>query len=283
MSYIRNLVTENPMTVEITRFRRKYFSPRGGSFASVILALIGVIYLGLLALVWNFREEAHPVFLVILQTGVFTLLAPAMLHGSIAGERERRSWDFLLVAPVTHAQIVAGKFLGSVVAVLIGAAFFVLPIGIGVLFYAPSYTDIGVNIGNLIEAELLSVTWGLFVCAMTIFFSGRCRRGFIALGATLGVLIASLIVWPVLTTASGGMTMELHLLNFFHPFWALAQIAVAGSPEISYTDSGAFSWMFGIPQILVYLGLSFVLLAWTERTLRFADNDVKFLPKTKDA
>lgn len=79
------------------------------------------------------------------------------------------------------------------------------------------------------------------------------------------------------------MTMELHLLNFFHPFWALAQIAVAGSPEISYTDSGAFSWMFGIPQILVYLGLSLVLLAWTERTLRFADNDVKFLPKTKDA
>jgi len=286
MTLWETLVTQNPMMIEITRFRRKYFSPRGGSMNSVILALFFVIYLGLVAMVWNFREEANPMIIVFLQTGIFTLLPPAMLHGSIAGERERRSWDFLLVAPVSHAQIVAGKFAGAVVALLISAAFFLFPIAIGVLFYQPYYgsspssTTASRSLFSLLEGELLSVTWGIFVCALTIFFSARCRRGFIALGAALGFLIGGLIVWPVLIgTAGGGGGYEIHLLNFFHPFWALAEMEF-GRP----TDAqSSFSWMFGWPQIFVYIVLSAVMLGWAERTLRFADNEVKFLPKPKDA
>lgn len=287
MSLVKTLFTENPMMIEITRFRRKFFSGRGSALNAVVVGLCGVIYLGIVALVWNYREAANPIILVFLQTGIFTLLAPAMLHGSIAGERERRSWDFLLVAPVTHAQIVFGKFMGAAAAILSTAAVFLLPIAIGVLFYKPypygmgynysgSYqVEPGVNIWNLLLAEVLSIVWALLVCAMTILFSARCRRGFIALGTTLALLIFGLIVWPILI-ASSGPVQEMNLLNFFHPFWALTQIESANANR---GDIAGWQHLYGFPQILVYLGLTTVFLFWTERTLRFADNEVKFLPK----
>jgi ABC-type transport system involved in multi-copper enzyme maturation permease subunit len=287
MSLIKNLFTENPMMIEITRFRRKFLSGRGTSLNSVIVAMAGLIYMGIVALVWTYREAANPIILIFLQTGILTLIAPAMLHGSIAGERERRSWDFLLVAPVTHAQIVCGKFMGAAAAILATALVFLLPIGIGVGFYQTYYYDPSgssnmgsVNIWNLFQAELLSVTWALFVCAITIFFSARCKRGFIALGTTLAFLIAGLIVWPILIGSAGLLGQETHLLNFFHPFWALTQIE---GVNMGRDDMMGWRSLYGFPQSFIYLGLTAVFLAWTERTLRFADNEVKFLPKKKDA
>jgi ABC-type transport system involved in multi-copper enzyme maturation permease subunit len=286
MSLLKSLVTENPMLIEITRFRRKFFGAGSSAANSVLVALSGLIFLGLMAVVWSNRESANPIILVMLQTGIFTLLAPAMLHGSIAGEREKRSWDFLLVAPVTQAQIIFGKFMSAAMAILACAALFMLPIGIGVIFYKPySYgygnvaDESGWSFWNLIEAELLSVSWGLVLCAMSIFFSARARRGFIALGTTLAILVASLIVWPILTVSAGLTGDSGGFLNFFHPFWALTQIESANHNRAGFT-SGAY---YGFPQILIYLAMTAVFMAWAERTLKFADNEVKFIPKHKDA
>lgn len=283
MSLMRTLFTENPMMIEITRFRRKFMGG-GNALNSVILAMCGLIYIGIVALVWNYREAANPIILVFLQTGIFTLLAPALLHGAIAGERERRSWDFLLVAPVTQAQIVCGKFAGAAAAMIACAVALLFPVLIGAAFYQQypmsGPTTSGVNFWNLFQAELLSVAWGLMVCAMTIFFSARCKRGFIALGTTLALLVASLIVWPILIASAGMMSADNNLLNFFHPFWALTQIEFANVRSSSDMDWGA---MYGFPQIFVYIGMTAVFLTWTERTLRFADSEVKFIPKKKNA
>lgn len=283
MSLMRTLFTENPMMIEITRFRRKFMGG-GNALNSVILAMCGLIYIGIVALVWNYREAANPIILVFLQTGIFTLLAPALLHGAIAGERERRSWDFLLVAPVTQAQIVCGKFAGAAAAMIACAVALLFPVLIGAAFYQQypmsGPTTSGVNFWNLFQAELLSVAWGLMVCAMTIFFSARCKRGFIALGTTLALLVASLIVWPILIASAGLMSMDNNLLNFFHPFWALTQIEFANVRSTNDMNWGA---MYGFPQIFVYIGMTAVFLTWTERTLRFADSEVKFIPKKKNA
>lgn len=280
MSLMKTLFTENPMMIEITRFRRKFMGG-GNALNSVILAMCGLIYIGIVALVWNYREAANPIILVFLQTGIFTLLAPALLHGAIAGERERRSWDFLLVAPVTQAQIVCGKFAGAAAAMIACAVALLFPVLIGAAFYQQypmsGPTTSGVNFWNLFQAELLSVAWGLMVCAMTIFFSARCKRGFIALGTTLALLVASLIVWPILI-ASAGMTSAVGLLNFFNPFWTLMNIEMTSS---RYNSEELMSGMYGFPQVVVYFGMTAVFLAWTERTLRFADSEVKFLPKTR--
>jgi ABC-type transport system involved in multi-copper enzyme maturation permease subunit len=285
MSTWRTLFPDNPMMVEITRFRRKFFGTGGSSVNGVIVALTAMIYIGIVALVWTYREEANPILLIYLQTFIFTLLGPAMLHASIAGERERRSWDFLLVAPVSHAQIVTGKFMGAGAAILACAAVLLFPILIGVAFFSrgssPSFETGTGYVWNIGLAELTSVSWGLAASAMTLFFSARCRRGFIALGTVLGILVASLIVWPILVGSAGLMSRDAGgILNFFHPFWTITMIEGA-----NYRSGDAMIWerIYGVPQIITYIGITAVFLFWTERTLRFADGEVKFLPKGKDA
>ncbi|MBN9502408.1 MAG: ABC transporter permease [Armatimonadetes bacterium] len=290
----RTLVTENPMMIEITRFRRKFFGGSASAINTVIVGLAGVIYLGLVALVWNYRESASPIMLILLQTGFFTLMAPALLYNSIAGERERRSWDFLLVAPVTQAQIIMGKFMGAATAILCAAVAFLLPIGIGVAYYQPyvgGYYGGGfdvvqrsflANINDILEAELLSISWGLLLCAITIFFSARCRRGFIALGVTLAFVLTTVIMWPVLVSSLAMSGLEREVAYFLHPFWVLSMMFREGG-GYDREMVASFDWLHGIPQILLYLGFTIAFLVWAELTVRFADNEMKFIPKRKDA
>ena len=290
MSWWRTNITANPMMVEVTRFRRKFFGTGGSAVNGVIVAMSLLIYIGILALVWTYRQDANPILLIYLQTFLFTLLGPAMLHSSIAGERERRSWDFLLVAPVTHGQIVSGKLMGAAAAILACAAVLLLPIGIGALFYDRSHSYFGASsngtssfmfLWNLAMAELVSISWGFAVSAMTLLFSARCKRGFVALGTVLAIMVAALIVWPILISAAEVRSSEAGgILNFFHPFWTLAQIESANT---SPSEDILWERMYGVPQIVTYIGMTLIFLYWTEKTLRFADGEVKFLPKHKDA
>ena len=282
MNFYRTYFSENPMMVEITRFRRRFLG--GNSLNTIILALTVLIYIGIVALVWSYRDAANPLLLIMLQTFIFTLLGPAMLYGSIAGERERRSWDFLLVAPVSQGQIVVGKFMGAASAILVCAIAFLLPILIGTVSYE-SYTwgsgygtSLRSDLWQVFKGELISISWGLLVCAVTIFFSARCRRGFIALGTVLALFLCALIIWPILLASSMRYNSGSDFLLFYHPFMALARLEPT---RIRLQDP--FQVAFGWPQIFSYFLLSGVFLFWTEKTLRFADTEVKFLPKQRDA
>jgi hypothetical protein len=109
-----DLVVRNPMLIEIQRYRRRYLSFSGvHAVNSAVLALALLCYAGVVLLVCNFRGALSGIALIAAQTGLFVLFAPGMLYGTIAGERERRSWDLLLVAPISKAQIVMGKLIGA--------------------------------------------------------------------------------------------------------------------------------------------------------------------------
>jgi hypothetical protein len=51
----------------------------------------------------------------------------------------------------------------------------------------------------------------------------------------------------------------------------------------SYEAPTFSPWMWGAPQILIYLGLAAVFLQWAITTLYYAENDVKFIPDKKKA
>jgi hypothetical protein len=111
VSTFRQLFVENPMFAEIQRERNKALAEhnwRGGQLAARVLLL--VIYLFLLILTLNYVHVVEPFVLMYVMLGLATVLIPAGLHGTIAGEREKRALDLLLVAPVTPGQIVVGKF-----------------------------------------------------------------------------------------------------------------------------------------------------------------------------
>lgn len=284
----RSLVVENPMTVEIKRFRRKFLTvttSRAGN--SALLILVVLAYAMLTWTVMTARGSVPPSAILYIQTGVFCILGPAMLHGSIAGEREKRTWDVLLVAPVTHAQIVVGKFLGALAAILAIAAASFFPLVIAALMYDTNRymganERIRIDSYNIFLNDLVSISFGLLVCAFTILFSARVKRPLAALGTTFGLLAIALIGVPVLSAVAVGSDMvSTQFILYGHPFFAQTMIPCEVN---SYNPSTGISpHFFGWPHILIYLGLTLVALAWATNTLVFAENDVKFIPRSQDA
>jgi ABC-type transport system involved in multi-copper enzyme maturation permease subunit len=259
------------MLVEIGRFRRRFFSTSGAAAMNgVLFVLLLICYAGLVMIVFSSRGDLDPVSIVMFQTIIFILIAPGMLYASIAGEREKRTWDLLLVAPITKAQVVVGKFIGALCGYGIILLAFLLPI-----FIAALYFD---HVGwlDLLKAELVSVTFVVLLSSLTIFFSARSRRALMALGLVLGTLALFLLVLPILSTILVGPEY-VGVMNFMHPLFILTQL-LDGMRDQSV---GAPSTNIGVawPQIIGYLVLSAVFLLWAIKTLTFAENDVKFLPR----
>jgi ABC-type transport system involved in multi-copper enzyme maturation permease subunit len=269
-----DLIAHNPMLIEIQRFRRKYFTFGGSATSSAILALALVCYVGLVMVVLSGKGEIPPIALVIFQTVVLTLLAPSMLYGAIAGERERRSWDLLLVAPISKAQIVAGKFLGAVAALGFASLLCLFPILMAALTYR--HTDWP----DLFLSEVVSLSFALLVCALTLLLSARVRRAFMALGATLGTLAVILVVAPTLMVVlTGGREETTELLLLLHPFMTLTMILGHSQDSYSAANSTVPAHLWGYPQAMTYLLLTAVLVVWAAKTLVFAENDVRFIPR----
>jgi ABC-type transport system involved in multi-copper enzyme maturation permease subunit len=268
------LVRENPMRIEIARFRRRYLGFQGSGLSNAILALILLCYTGMVMLVVNLRGDMPPVALVMFQTGLFCFFGPAMLHGAIAGERERRSWDLLLVAPITKAQIVAGKFMGAMAALGIGAVAMGLPIVLSAFAYAKT------NAYDLLLAELVSLTFCMLVCAWTLFISARVKRPFMALGTSVGTLALALLVVPLLFAALiGGDRFTSESLNFLNPFVALNAIGERAENTYSAQNAMVPFAMYGLTHVFVYTALTACFLVYAEKTLNFPENEIKFLPR----
>jgi len=280
----QDLVVENPMLIEIHRFRRRFLTfSAGNSLNSAVLALILVCYAGLVLLVVQAKGDIPPLAVVMIQTGVLTLFAPGMLHGAIAGERERRSWDLLLVAPISKAQIVVGKFIGALAALGVAATFFLLPILISAIAYRRT------NWNDLIEGEAVSLTFGAAVCGLTMLFSARVKRPFMALGASLGTLAVLMIVLPSLIGIFGNNSLGSGMVDVFylHPFIVLTQIMQISEDRGDYSSSYRNHFVsdpsWGWPQAFIYLAFAIILVTWAAKTLIFAENEVKFIPKGNKA
>lgn len=213
-----------------------------------------------------------PVTVVLIQTGIFSIAAPIVLNNAIAGEREKRTWDLLLVAPVTKGQIMLGKFAGAMTNLLFGAILFLLPIFICAVSY--SRTDFA----SLALAELNSITFAAFACSLSLFFSARCKRSFTALGMALGLLALGLVIYPILVESLSGLSgpmSDRDLLYLLHPMVAESRLM-----DNTWRDQPALAPMtVAITQCFVFAFLAVVGLVWTERTLTFSDNEVRFLPK----
>lgn len=267
------LIKQNPMRIEIARFRRRFLGFGGSTANNAVFALVLLCYTGLVMMVLNLRGDLPPIWLVQFQTALFCFFGPAMLHGAIAGERERRSWDLLLVAPITKAQIVVGKFMGAVVALAIGAVALGIPIVITTIAYNRT------PLQQILLAEFVSLAFCTLVCAWTLFISARVRRPFMALGASIGSLALALLVFPMLTaTLVGSDRFTMEATNYLNPFFTLFN--VAPDRDTSETSFFVIAPLFGLPQALIYVGLAAFFLAYAEKTLNFPENEVKFIPQS---
>jgi ABC-type transport system involved in multi-copper enzyme maturation permease subunit len=283
LSAFKNLVTENPMLVEMSRHKRRFLeSGRGKGVNTMVLVVAMVAYLGLLMIVFNFSGEIPPDALVHLQTGVFAIIAPAILYGSIAGERDRRTWDLLLVAPITRRQIVAGKFIASLAGLAIGWALFLFPTMITAITYKSYGRPPYPIFGALLLQELVSISFGILACALTLFFSARAKRAFAALAMSLGTMFVLLVVVPIFAGILGVVDQFFYdATTFFHPMYIIG--GMFAQPNNYGGTVVPPDYYFGVPQTLVYLFTSIALMEIASRTLTHADGDKRSILEASNA
>jgi ABC-type transport system involved in multi-copper enzyme maturation permease subunit len=202
-----------------------------------------------------------------LELGLICLFAPALTADLISGERERRTLDLLLVTPLSRLQIVIGKLIAALGALLL-LIVLALPVqAVAVLLGGVDIEDLLVGLAILV---LTAVTYG----CVGLYWSGRLRttRGAVLmayatmlvgvggvplvlfLGALSSGVLASGVgdrLWPVIWLVNGPSSSTLHsvfgrpeaqgaLQSGWLPTEAIvAQVIVATNPLLAGIASAA--------------------------------------------
>jgi ABC-2 type transport system permease protein len=152
-------------------------SPRTFVVATLELLPLAALALGLYATIAGVRSgpmmsaPAGKIFFAIvtaLELGLICLLAPALTADLIAGERERRTLDLLLVTPLSRRQIVIGKLIAA-----LGALLLLIVLALPIQAVAVLLGGIGVEelLVGLLILVLTAVTYG----CVGLYWSARLR------------------------------------------------------------------------------------------------------------
>lgn len=220
---LRKLFLANPMQMETTRFRRRFInvtsSPR---LNQTLVGLAALSYLVILGLAFDAREGLVMAGVAYVQQVIAAAAAIVAAHAAIAGEKERRSWDLLQVAPITQHQIVVGKFMGVMAMVtLIQAAF--LPLMVLARFSEPH----PFNWAYLL-VELLCWTSCAFCAAGTIYLSSRMRNANSVLVAGIASAVGIFAAAPAFfAMIFDGRWWNL-AISLYHPMYLIYLMATEG-------------------------------------------------------
>lgn len=201
------------------------------------------------------------------------LVAVAMMSTAVSEEVHHRTLGVLLTTPITRWQIVGGKMLARLVQLVL-----LLLISLPLLSLVRVFG--GVPIGYVLGSACMTITAGLFVGAVAIFYSTLFRKAyasFLLTLATLAVLQALLPLIAMLLLAIGAAgamasgstsTLEWTLGAIVHinPFWALSVMTMETfSPQMG--GQIPFSWGM---HCLVMLGATALVLLPTVVLVRKA-------------
>jgi ABC-type transport system involved in multi-copper enzyme maturation permease subunit len=270
------LFTKNPMMAEVTRFRKRFLSIRGSSVAiNGGIGIVLVLYALFAMVCVYYRGDIDPIILIVFFIGLMLFVIPLLLHASISGERERRSWDMLLVAPITHSQIIAGKFMGAFAGLAMGFGLYLIPVLIDAVFYPQT------RFLTLFLSILTVLAQGASLIAMTLLISSRVKRPLIALAVSIGVVVIYFIFLPGLMSSVSSFAGSF-ITGIISPFEVLQRLSRSGDAY------GNQSVIQGLDIFAVTVGhfmyqaiITITLLVWSTKTLVFADHEVKFISKKK--
>jgi len=175
-----------------------------------------------------------------LQLVLILLVTPSTTAGAISGERQRQTWDLLLITRLSTPGIVWGK-LASGIAFQILLMFAALPIFSLVFLFG------GVSPGDIFHVYLVSVLTAVLIGSISMFISSVSRRistaiivaNVVSLVLTLGLSLMELFLQGALKNNSGRVP-PLSPLSQANPMIALlsALRGSTGQPLI-----GNLSWI----------------------------------------
>jgi ABC-type transport system involved in multi-copper enzyme maturation permease subunit len=207
-------------------------------------------------------KDFYAAWLMAIELSVVVLMAPALLAGAITIEREKQTWNALLLSRLTHGQITIGKLLGGMV-----------PAGIALGLFLP-ITLTSALIGSIPLSTFL-LTHGvllltLLLCAsIGLFCSWACRRTQVALSVS-AVCVAMLVLGSFLAfllcqTALSGSGMGLSEWTFV-PLWTnpyFVMMCLLNDQQTHSADTAAITLAYSVFAALV----SALLLAIATRRL----------------
>ena len=166
------------------------------------------------------------------QLALICLFTPALAAGAISGERERQTFDVLLVSRVTAAGIVWGKLVASL-------AYVLLLILTALPLYAAVFLFGGIDFEQFLLTQLLTVVAALVIGAQALFFSALFRRTLPstvmsyagAFALTVGTALVGLLLTYLEAARRGSFnTSEAHLLLFANPIYSMG-VVLSSSPQ----------------------------------------------------
>ena len=236
MTMIERLVRplDNPLIVKdgVSRMR-SWRAPLVLTLYLSVLGLFGYsVFVALIVLSPSDRSGSAQIggqvfeSMAFMQLSLVALFAPALAAGAISSERERQTFDVLLVSRLSAVSIVWGKLVASV-------AFMLLLILAALPLFAAVFLFGGIDFEQFAITQLLTVTTAVSIAAVSLFLSaafGRTLSSTVAAyGAAFAGMVGTLIAGGLMSVgllgraASQGVaaTTDVHPLEFANPFYAL--------------------------------------------------------------
>jgi ABC-2 type transport system permease protein len=185
--------------------------------------------------------------LMLLQTLMVAVLAPAATAGAISSEREHQTLDLLTVTPISSLAIVLGKLFSALawLFVLILAS---IPVTALVFVFG------GVAPDDMVRGYVVLFATVIGLGSVGIFFSALTRRTGASTGltivTTLGLVLGSFFVWYFLSntadmSSTGLRRQPPEALLYLNPFVAQADV-ICGTEDGGFGDAcGLISGIMG--------------------------------------
>ena len=225
------IFTENPILAKEMRSRfRSRKQTKANRVASVVCVGVVVCLLYYLGLASLFSPQSgfhgrdlYGISVVGFQITLLILLTPSLASGSITQEREQQTWNALLLSRLTASEIVLGKYAACLLPVLAMLALF-LPIDIIATVVG------GIGFAKFIVSHLLVLGTAVFYTAISLYFSWKSRRTFIATTSSLSIIlflvIGTLLLSGLWQMANVGRAVrfEAFVPMWLNPYYAMADL-----------------------------------------------------------
>jgi hypothetical protein len=282
---LRHLFLNNPMSLEATRVGRRFLRTGGDTGRALnytVLTILGLLYVWLLFAVLRYREDMSEMMLQ-MELGILTLAVPASVYAAVSGEREKLTWDALIMTRLSPGQIIAGKLLWRVLMILGVMALFVPPLLL-CHYSGGAWSDGGTrrpdyHAGAVMQAQAVIFGWSLMLCGFSLWVSAKTKRAITTLSLITVALLAFLALVPMLVSLFGGrvgylsdgaspLEMFGSLLVHLNPFYEINALRTWGI-EHAWGDMDAWRNL-GVSSALpaLYGGAALLLLTGAWRTLR---------------
>lgn len=220
--------------------RSHFLSPSGSIIAALFLAMVGIVFMAR-----SFQQGQPASMRSVFEWGTWMLLfiCPALSMRAISEERRLGTFEMLMTAPVSEAEVILGKFLAAA--------------GFLVLLFIPTLAHVGLLelYGRPDYGELLCGYLGMALAGMAYLSSG-----ILASTLTTSQVVAFLVTLFFWLGLSIGAKM---LPQYLHEPWATAAFAADPDPRLRDFAIG----LIDSSNVIYFVSLTALFLMASVRTL----------------